>query len=595
MEDGDRPTAIGRLRRLRLGLSDRFTLRQRLLFLLLLASVPGMLVAVFLAINALADQTEYIETSAKRLATIQAAQHSNVIDNARIMLDTLVETLTLRAVDEAECQAFLGDWVERYLSFTSLTLLDADGNIVCSNGDTDMPYFMAGEDFFTRASSERGFVVGEYSVGRTGKPLIVAARPILGADDEIRGAAAVGIDLRWLEFLARRMDLPPGSTVTAVDAKGDVLNHYHSEMSGEDAQASSTEALPSEELRRTIAALGAGVERGSTEDGSSRVYGFQRTETGGLVIAVGMPEFLEFERYGAALRDTLAAPIAVLLLALLAAAYASEALVTRWVRMLTGAAARMAQGELTVRSNVPHTRYEIGQLAAAFDSMAAVIQREQQSLRGMIEQRQSLLRELNHRVKNNLQMIISLISIKSRWLPDASVKSILSDIVSRIRALSEIHSLLYGGEPDGLVRHDFTVDLVRKLSEFYRNEQCKIEFAAEPIALRPDHAVALGLITNELITNACKHAFPEEPGTVKVELRASGERNILTVADNGVALPGDFDSHLDGPSVGLKMVQSMARQINGTIDLQSEGEWKIFRLQFPLTTQEPSEADPLRS
>lgn len=590
IEDGGRPSALVRLRRLKLDLAGRFTLRQRLLFVLLLASLPGMLVAMVLAMNALREQTVQIETSAKRLATIQAAQHSNVIDNARVLLDTLVETLSLREVQQAECQTFLKSWAERYLSFTSLTLLDAEGQIVCSSFETEMPYSTEEEDFFRRAKAERTFVVGEYAIGRTGKPMIVAARPIVDDNQQVSGAVAVGIDLRWLEFLARRMELPAGSTVTAMGPAGDILNHYMAEVPDEGAQQASSETMPSEQLRREMASLGNGVLRGWTDAGNRRVYGFQKTEAGGLVIAVGMPEFLEFERYGAALRDTLMSPMAVLLLALLAAAYASEALVTRWVRMLTGAASRMQNGDLSARSNVPHSRYEIGRLAAAFDGMAAAIQREQKMLRTMIEQRQALLRELNHRVKNNLQLITSLISVRSRAMSDASARRVFTDIVDRVRALSEIHSLLYDERSDGLVPAEFTTKLSHKLAEFYRSERCKVEIAAVPVPLPPDHAVTLGLIMNELIANACKHAFPHEPGTLRLELRTSGERVHLTVADDGVDLPGDFESHVRQGSLGLRMVQGMVRQLNGEIALDREGGWKMFRVQFPLTGPDPTGA-----
>jgi two-component sensor histidine kinase len=588
-EDPKDPPAVGRLKRHWLNISERFTLRQRLLFLLLLASVPGMLAAVLLAVNALSDQTDYIETSAKRLAAIQAAQHSNTIDNARIMLDTLVETLTLRNVDQAECQPFLENWVERYLSFTTLTLLDTNGNIVCSNIVNGVPHFTADEDFFVRALTEGDFVVGDYSVSRTGKPLIVAARPIFDERQQITGVVAVGIDLRWMEFLARRMDLPAGSTVTALNSNGDILSHTLAEVDQGESSGTQAQTAPEEELRRAAATFGSGVQRGRTEGGNHRVYGFEGTESGRLVIVVGMPEFMEFERYGAALRDTLTAPIAIIILALIAAAYASESLVTRWVRMLTGAAERMADGDLSVRSNVPHTRYEIGRLAAAFDGMATTIQREQQSLRRMIDQRHALLRELNHRVKNNLQMIVSLLSIQSRSLSDASAKSILSDLISRVRALSEIHDLLHGGRADGPVPAHFTVSLAKFLSEFYGSDICRLEMAVEPVQLSPDQAVTLGLIMNELISNACKHAFPDEVGVVRVGLQTSANQVNLSVADNGTALAGDLESHLRSGSIGLKMVQSMARQINGNFDLQSDGKWKIFRLQFPVTSRDSNQ------
>jgi hypothetical protein len=118
-EETERPSIAGALRRTVGDIGARFTLRQRLLFIVLVASLPGMFVAVFLAANALASQKEQIEATAERFAAIQAAQHANVLENARILLDSVVETLQIQRVEETECRSFLGNWVERYPSLTS--------------------------------------------------------------------------------------------------------------------------------------------------------------------------------------------------------------------------------------------------------------------------------------------------------------------------------------------------------------------------------------------------------------------------------------------------------------------------------------------
>ena len=148
-----------------------------------------------------------------------------MVEGARIMLAALVGGRALAEVERAECGPFLRDRLADYPSFTSLTLIDARGAVVCSSAPSELPFDPAGRPWFERVRAARAFTVGEYTIGRAGTPLIVAAQPVLEGE-RFAGAVAVGIDLRWLEALARRAELPPGGTVTALGPDGAVLVHY---------------------------------------------------------------------------------------------------------------------------------------------------------------------------------------------------------------------------------------------------------------------------------------------------------------------------------------------------------------------------------
>jgi len=566
------------------------SLRNRFIIILLVASLPGMLVAILLAANALDNEREQIEIGAARLADIQAAQHTNVIDTARVMIETVVETIEAGGVGDADCTHFLSDRVDRYPSFTSLTLIDNDGAIVCANSDSELPSGFPDDAFLDMIRNAEGFTVGEYTVGQSGVPLIIAALPVSRGDGSFAGAVAVGIDLRWLEILARRMNLPAGSTITAISGDGQVLNHYHAENVGDDDLMAPRETVPAEEYRQRMAAEGSGVLRGQTNAGRQRVYGFQRTSSGSLSIVVGMPQYAEFERYGAALRDTLAAPMAILILALLAAGYASQALVIRWVGMLTGAAKKMADGDLAARSMVPHSRYELGRLAAAFDSMAASIQQKQDEIRAKAEQYAELLKEFNHRVNNNMQMIRSLVRMRARQITDDEARLTIEDIEERLGALTEIQRLLYDQEDSGLNASDYPVRLGKFLQEFYSSDRIKVSVEAEPIELQRSSSIPLGLIMNELIANACKHAYPEGEGTVRVSLRSDGERVYLAVADDGAQMPPDLDDSRKTGSMGLRIVRNMTQQLGGKHQVISNETGKAIQVDFPLDKGAASEA-----
>ena len=168
-------------------------LRQRLTLLLLVASVPGMAVAVVLAVNALAVQNQQIEQMATHLAALQAAQHTTVTESARIMLDTLIRSDAIAQADEVECGAFLSDWIERYPSFTALALTDASGEVLCSSMEPDLPFNPAAGAWFAQLKSEKEFTVGQYAVGREGTPMVMAGQPVLDSQGAFKGAVAVGI------------------------------------------------------------------------------------------------------------------------------------------------------------------------------------------------------------------------------------------------------------------------------------------------------------------------------------------------------------------------------------------------------------------
>ncbi|HUX50900.1 MAG TPA: PAS domain S-box protein [Spirochaetia bacterium] len=198
----------------------------------------------------------------------------------------------------------------------------------------------------------------------------------------------------------------------------------------------------------------------------------------------------------------------------------------------------------------------------------------EQQLKDSLQEKDALLREVHHRVKNNLQVISSLLQLQSLSVKDAEVKRALEDSRRRIHAMSLVHQKLYGSE--NLANIDFgeyLVSVTRQLAQAYENEGVSIDIAVEPITLEVGVAVPCGLILNELVNNALKHAFlPTGHGTVRVELSQIEDGKVrLSVADNGKGFPEDMDYRTAG-SMGLALVRALTGQISGTLQLdRSEG------------------------
>lgn len=184
-----------------------------------------------------------------------------------------------------------------------------------------------------------------------------------------------------------------------------------------------------------------------------------------------------------------------------------------------------------------------------------------------------LLKEIHHRVKNNLQVISSLLNLQSASVSDESALQALKEGRGRVKSIALIHQKLY--QTEDLSNVDFE-EYIEQLTAFlisaYKSDGKRIHVStkARGIRLDIDTSVPLGLIINELVTNALKHAFEDsDKGEVKVELHATADGYELTVCDNGVGLPNGFDM-LACQSLGLKLVNILSRQLKGSVEWESD-------------------------
>lgn len=217
-------------------------------------------------------------------------------------------------------------------------------------------------------------------------------------------------------------------------------------------------------------------------------------------------------------------------------------------------------------------------------------------LHASLREKDVLLKEIHHRVKNNLQIISSLLRMQSRQVEDAHTRSLLQDSQNRVQSMALIHEQLYQS-PD-LSQIDFKQYLEPLVSHLFRaygvsRREIHVEIRTHRISLTVDYAIPCGLIINELISNALKYAFPARAcGTVpvddpriEIELQAiaaeadRGSQWALTVQDNGIGLDPSFQwEHLN--SLGLRIVRNLADQLNGTIQLLPISG-TCFHLLFP--------------
>lgn len=195
-------------------------------------------------------------------------------------------------------------------------------------------------------------------------------------------------------------------------------------------------------------------------------------------------------------------------------------------------------------------------------------------LEDRLRENEALLREIHHRVKNNLQVVSSLIRLQAPRVADGPMMSLLVDVQSRISAMALIHEILYGSE--NLARVDFLgylEALASNLASTYAgaNSLPRIQCSGDRIGLPIDQAVPLGLVANELMTNALKHAFP--PGvegelSISVDVRSGvGGAIVLEISDNGIGMPQTLHEtgEREGTSLGLKLVDVLGKQLGAQV------------------------------
>jgi two-component sensor histidine kinase len=272
---------------------------------------------------------------------------------------------------------------------------------------------------------------------------------------------------------------------------------------------------------------------------------------------------------------------------------------SNWTLVATGALSLTLAGVLAVFLfyNVVERRVSDERLAASralgeLDArLLATTQDALADQRKSASEREVLLREIYHRVKNNLQIIQSLLRLGSRDLSQEQ-REPFESAVRRIGAMARVHSLLYES-PDlaSIEFKDYLDDLVRETAEGFGADMRGIRTVveAEPMRIPLDTAVPLAFITVEVLTNAFKHAFPKRTrGLVKVTARQEGDCGILTIEDDGI---GYRDDKKSGRRLGLTLVKKLAEQVGGRFELPRAGE-ATYRLTFPLFPDQQASSLP---
>ena len=526
----------------------------------------------------------------ERRASLMAAADRSVAA-ARGRLDgaiVVLETVTPETVG-AECAPRLRELMARSPGMLNMVRLDGAGRVACAAGGVLPGESGAQASWFRRlASGERSVMEAAPPSGYVGQPALLVATQATGPKGEFQGALAAFIAL---SSLRPEMDqtAPLDTQVALIDSEGHFLSRTKTEA---------FTALP-RDWAPAAQGKGAYLYYGRDASGSERVFTITPLLGHDLYAVLSAPSPGPFSWARLNLLSSVLFPLIAFLATLAAVWVAADRVIVRWLHYVERVAAIYAKGRFTVRLlQAEKAPPEIRELAETLDAMAEMIVARDASLHESLAQKDALLREIHHRVKNNLQVITSLLSLQQRSLSDPSAREAMSDTRQRITAMALIYRALYQG-PD-LRRVELKGFLEELIAQLIVSDQdstgaIRTDLQADDLVIHPDKLAPLALFAVEAISNAQKHAFAGRGGTLRVKFHVSGEDAGLEIADDGVGA---------GPvrqasGVGRTLMAAFARQLHGRCEIVTN-EWggTTARLTFPtpdIDAEQNGSAKPKRN
>ena len=523
------------------------------------------------------------EADARRQSLELAAGHSATIARARIeAAGVLLQTLGPGSVG-LECAQRLADVRARLPGYANLIRFDARGRVACAAATTPNDTQRGARAWFQALRASQDMVVASAPGAVYADEPAVLAAVRAGTPERFDGAMAAVLTLRELKLQTTNRFMPDGAEVALADSNGRVF------------AATSPKAFgaPHPGWREIAAREKSVLWSGKDLEGRNRNYSAAPLVDDNVFVILSAPSpgLLSWASINPISRLLL--PLLAFFLALAAVLYAAERGVIRWIVYLQRVAAIYARGRFTVRPlQAGRAPPEIRELAATLDAMAGAIVTRDASLMDSLAEKDALMREIHHRVKNNLQIITSLLNMQQRALGDPAAKAAMNDTRQRITALAQIYRALYQG-PD-LKRVDLRPFLEELTAQLLANDMggfggsgglVRTEVHADPLVIDPDRLAPIALFAVEAITNAQKHAFGPGGGTLVVGFHVRGEEAELSISDDG---PGAADSL--GGGVGRTLMTAFARQLRGKVAFETrEPNGLTVRLTFP-TPQAPNAA-----
>jgi len=581
-------------------------LRYRLMLLVILVAAPLVTTTLRTAWDSRQHQMRNWRSRAERMMQLSNREEEKVVGETRQLLLAVAESSPVRSADSPRCRTYLAELLASYRRYANFGVLTTNGEVVASAAPIIGGVNLTDRGFLHRVLESRTFAVSDFPAAPPkGKPGVDFGCPVFDADGAVKAVVFASLDLTW----ANRFDselpaqLPRGATWSEIDYRGRILTRYPS------PERWFGEPLPERSLLGLVFDGEDGVIEAPDPKGVINVYAFSERRSqlvsGETVTILGIPkQTLYAEADRAAIRELTWLGVGVGI-ALLLGWLGSNMLVLRPVKALVVSSGRLASGDLTARTGLPHGKDELGRLTLTFDLMAENLeQRESDRKRAaqnlqalshrLVEvqeaERRQIARELHDEIGQTLTTAEMNLQTALRAPPAVSVKRCVKESIEAVeRVLEQVRDLSLSLRPSMLDDLGLEPALRWYTQRQARLSGLKARFRADPLENRVDSLIETECfrVAQEALTNVVRHAHATN---VSVELKRRNGDLYLSVRDDGVGfdVAGCRDQAVRGASLGLLSMEERAHLVGGNLEFVSApGQGTEVRAWFPIRWRLP--------
>lgn len=519
--------------------------------------------------NFLEDDAREEALSAARLV---AFEFSQIVDGTKQLMLAMGRHPAVPD-NEQECTRYFKSVIAVLPNYREAAVIDPEGKFHCSSIVIPPTLDVRDRLYFANPMKTGELTIGTLVRGRvTGESSIHISMPYAKEDGANRGVIVLILNP---DRVAQDLSARPwrrNHKVMVLDREGSLVVSIP-KGNEEDTKTFAKEVFP------RIENATAGVLTAADAKGRPQIVGFTPLDDTpkGLYVAVSVDREMALAEVIRTTGRSFLFALFAIFLAIMGTLLATEYLIRQPILSIVRTANKREQGDTEARFPPLSRSTEFGQLSAALSRMSAKVD-------DLLEQKNFLMRELQHRVMNSLNLLSSVLDLQRRHVTDPAAREQLARARDRVLSIGSVYRQLYQADHAGNVEFSHFLRTICEESQlaYVGSEKPTIEVRTEPLVLSGSHAVALAVLTHELITNALKHAYAEgEPGPIFVSLtRADSGGYELRFIDRGRGLPADFEISESG-SLGFKVIMGTARQLGGSVEVTRLEQGTEFLIRLP--------------
>ena len=546
-------------------------MRQGLILVVFAALLPVVVASFFQGLSTLENTRKLaFERLSSTASAIAERQRDPFVIAQHLLLAHATNADVINVTDR--CSSALRASLSTYPPVTNIARTTADGVVRCSAVPFAGPINLTNEPWWQRGVNANGMTITKAPIFApiVRRDVLFLILPVRDADGQRDGTLTAAIDVNYLRRALQTAGEADEGTLAIVTRDGDIVAQGNRKLAFKpDVRAGPDQPNEARDTNGTI-----------------WIYTLHKLYSSDLFVIYAEPREQLMALAVWQIRASILLPLISILLASVAIWVGTNRLALIWLRDLRSVSGRFAKGDFTGdRRRFDGAPEEIAAFSADLHSMADVIDRRNTDLTQALEAKSLLTREVHHRVKNNLQIINSLLTLQSGRVREGAAKEVLAQTRARISALALIHRLLYE-QDNGYERGEVSIDnlmvelctQLRGASRSKPNVELICQARKFPVPI--DYAVPLTLFVVEAVTNAFRHAFPAETrGAVNLKFQLEDGDALLEIADNGQG----FLVSDEAGQMGTELMRGFATQVNGKLSITSiEGVGTCVILNFPL-------------